>query len=37
MLLSLCLKDTTDGEFLVWSERLFQMRMVEGRNELWYC
>ena len=29
-LLSLCLKDSTDGEFLVSSGRLFQIRVVEG-------
>ena len=34
LLLSLYLKDSTDGEFLVSSGRLFQMRVVEGRNEL---
>ena len=34
LLLSLCLKDSTDGEFLVSPGRLFQRRMVEGRNEL---
>ena len=34
LVLSLCLKDSTDGEFLVSSGRLLQMRMVEGRNEL---
>ena len=34
LLLSLCLKDSTDGEFLVLSGRLFQVRVVEGRNEL---
>ena len=33
LLLSLCLKDSTDGEFLVSSGRLFQMHMVERRNE----
>ena len=32
MLLSLCLKDSTDGEFLVSSGRLFQMHVVEGGN-----
>ena len=32
--LSLCLKDSIDGEFLVPSGRLFQIRVVEGRNEL---
>ena len=32
LLLSLCLKDSTDGEFLVSSGRL-QMHMVERRNE----
>ena len=32
MLLSLCLKDSTDGEFLVSSERLFKIRVVEGRK-----
>ena len=32
--LSLCIKDSTDGEFLVSSGRVFQMRVVEGRNEL---
>ena len=37
LLLSLCLKDSTDGEFLVSSGRLFQIRVIEGRNELWYC
>ena len=30
LLLSLCLKDSTDGEFIVSSERVFQMRVVEG-------
>ena len=34
LLLSLCLKNSTDGEFLVSSGRLFQMRIVEGRNVL---
>ena len=37
LLLSLRLKDSTDREFLVSSGRLFQMRVVEGRNELYYC
>ena len=37
LLLSLCLKDSTDGEFSVSSERLFQTHVVEGRHELWYC
>ena len=34
LFLSLCLKDSTDGEFLISYGRLFQMRVVEGRNEL---
>ena len=34
LLLSLCLKDSTDGEFLVSFGRLFQMRVVDGRNVL---
>ena len=34
LLLSLCLKNSTDGEFLVSFGRLFQMGVVEGRNEL---
>ena len=34
LLLSLCFKDLTDGKFLVSSGRLFQMRVVKGRNEL---
>ena len=33
LFLSLCLKDSADGEFLVSSGRLFQMRVVERRNE----
>ena len=37
LLLSLCLKDSTEGGFLVSSGRLFQIRVVEGRNELQYC
>ena len=35
-LLSICIRDSTDGEFLVSSGRLFQMRVVEGRDEV-YC
>ena len=34
LLLSLSLKDSTDGELFVSSGRLFQMHVVEGRNEL---
>ena len=34
LLLCLCLKGSTDGEFLVSPGRVFQMRVVEGRNEL---
>ena len=34
LLLSLCLKESTDGEFLVSSGRAVQMRVVEGRNKL---
>ena len=34
LLLSLCLNDSSDGEFLVSSGREFQMRVVKGRNEL---
>ena len=30
LLLSLCLKDSTDGEFIVSSERVIQMRVVKG-------
>ena len=37
LLLSLCLKDSTGGEFLVSSGRLFQMRVVRGRIVLYYC
>ena len=35
LLLSLCLKDSTDVEFLVSSGRLFQTRVVEGRILGW--
>ena len=34
LVLSVCLKDSTNGEFLVSSGRLFQIRVVEGRNEV---
>ena len=37
LVFSLCLTDSTDGEFLVLSGTIFQMSVVEGRNELQYC
>ena len=33
---SLCLKDSTAGEFLVLWGRVFQMRLVEERNMFYY-
>ena len=34
LLLFISLKDSTDGEFFVASVRVFQIRVVDGENEL---
>ena len=37
LLVSLLLKAATDGEFLLSSDKQFQIRVTEVRNELNYC